>query len=816
MNIIHAVISVVLGAPLLSQEPEYNLQRFSGNKVVLLGEWKAEDRDKWTEVAKTAGIYEHGFILLDRQRLMYGIPSRFIGARDIESFERWFRQRYGLTGSARWAALDNENKLAASGVQIPAAVEFSQTLEQRGFKNPLRKVRDFLRENPDHLDAKTDLLEEARSRALGQVPANISEDLDAESDLRTWAVMADETDKVFGGSWLGMDIFFFRPDQGQPEKYSKLMKAVFRKHISKVESALRLDPLNRRLWNIWAWMAKSLDDYMWGAFIDSFEPIVFTIDGNNRGLTVPASDVCVWVLEESRAKGDWATVIRYAKNAEQFYGYLSGGASRSWLPNGWTGTFVSTENPGSYPMKSAYALHFEALLRLGRIDDANALFDKMARVTQPRTMPMGHLLGRARSDFKSPGAIVAAETARSLGMEELAVLWEKGEQINKVPYFSYITGLDWQPFFVLHADFGKSPVEKGTFWSEFTGRARTGNAVFEENVIKFHDTSKNVYPALGVSLTGGGDMASLGWKKDDGFRWALVDYGRDILAQGVSVPDQGELQSILKRLNTESLTDKIRRYNAEQGNLPGLGLRLAVEVINGNYSDFSNNEKVAPTDDNGDMALWGEASRLLNRVLNEQPEIMININPVNSRNISVQSQTLKLLSRPMLANIESLLEKKPSSEALWHQWIFWKGIEGEKRPMAPVAERVKISPISTIKDMLPPRIMQIYLDDCKSSGDWDRVIGLLRTVWDREFTWLSASDEEGAFSGITVATIGDMLGTHLMEAYLNGDMPSAANEIFGAVMACGGKFSDISKMAELARAKGQERLAKEWEDGAKK
>jgi hypothetical protein len=175
-----------------------------------------------------------------------------------------------------------------------------------------------------------------------------------------------------------------------------------------------------------------------------------------------------------------------------------------------------------------------------------------------------------------------------------------------------------------------------------------------------------------------------------------------------------------------------------------------------------------------------------------------------------------MLAKPMLANLESLLEKKPSSNVLWRQWIFWKDIEGEDRPMAPVAECIKLSPLSTVETVPPPSIMQIYFEDCKKNGNWDKVIDLLRAIWDREFTWLSAPEDEMTFSRLTEATIGDMLGIHLIEAYLNDNKPSAANEIFNAVLGCGGTFSDISKMAELARAKGQERLAREWEDRVKK
>jgi len=321
-SILPAIISTALCLPLFSQTDfEYELTRHKGNKIVLLGDWKTEDNNKWKEVIDSDGIYEHGFTLLDRSNLKYGafVPDRARNRNIAEAFETWFRRQYGLNSGARWALLDLENKLITSGVNTPGASELERFLDQRGIKSPLRILHDFLHENPDHLDAKTDLLKEIRHRALHKMPVNITEELDTASDLRIWGIFAAETDRVFSGSWLGVDLDFFRPDSEQPEQHSNLMRAVFRKHISKVESSLKIEPINNRLWNIWAWMVCGLPDYRWDVFVNSFEPVTFKkSDILSLDISIPSYEVSVWIVEKARAKKDWDTVIKFAQMARHF------------------------------------------------------------------------------------------------------------------------------------------------------------------------------------------------------------------------------------------------------------------------------------------------------------------------------------------------------------------------------------------------------------------------------------------------------------------------------------------------------------------
>ena len=186
---IPAIAAIIACAPLSAQSVfEYSLNSYKGNKIVLLGDWKAPDLSKWKETLDSEAIYGHGFQLLTRDRLM-GNPGNLFVLREgnIPAFEQWIKQKYGLANSAKWAALGMDNKLIVAGAQAPSAKEFDEMLG-KGIKTPQRMLRDFLRENPGHVDAMTDLLTEVRRRALHVMPPYPAEDLGTEKDLLTWTI----------------------------------------------------------------------------------------------------------------------------------------------------------------------------------------------------------------------------------------------------------------------------------------------------------------------------------------------------------------------------------------------------------------------------------------------------------------------------------------------------------------------------------------------------------------------------------------------------------------------------------------------------
>jgi hypothetical protein len=97
-----------------------------------------------------------------------------------------------------------------------------------------------------------------------------------------------------------------------------------------------------------------------------------------------------------------------------------------------------------------------------------------------------------------------------------------------------------------------------------------------------------------------------------------------------------------------------------------------------------------------------------------------------------------------------------------------------------------------------------------------KVIGLLKDAWDREFFDALKAQNENQDQKLSNPQLGDRLGIPLIEAYLNDQKPAQADEIFRAWLEVGGSFTNFSRVAELAKGKGFDRLAGEWERSIKK
>jgi pentatricopeptide repeat protein len=768
---------------------ERALNRHRTNKILLLGQWSSADIAKWRQLIDDDRVYAHGFLLLDRPTLMSGGPMSGLTQNNIGAFDGFVRNRYALSSSAKWVALDMRNKMILSGTRVPDAEDFERQLDERKIKSPLSQIRDFLILNPDNLDAKEKLLKEVRRRALHRMPQDCAEDLNMEQDLKTWGMLAAETDRVFSGSWIGLTLDFFHPKYGQPEQYSPLMRNAFKKHLPKVEAAIRQDPINDSLWTIWAWLARSSPNYKWNVFFDSIDSFDLPESQNVAKWNTPRSNVYVWVVQDARSRGDWEAVVKYARLAR---GFTTDPAATeqiaAWNPAGGGPTRISLQGIDGYPLTSAYAPHIEALLRLGDIEGACKVYDEMVK-----------------AGLKG-GIELAAGIAHSLKMEELAKRWEKGELIDDTPYFPSAFNTAGRYSYYAFADIR----------SEFRQ--------------KFVALLGQLYPRLQVSGEPWRDWengaSALGWRKEEGERWGIFSPQGILIEQGSTIPDLETMQSIFKRHGIENPIEYLRSYLSEKGSIPGLELHLAHQIMFRNFGATPRIEGKASLQDNEDESIWGEAVRLFRGVA-DNLDILSNLPSLGFyiKDAAVLSPLMKSISRQYLASIESLLKNKPSSDILWEQWFFWRSIEDARRPLKPTLDNIEPAPPAQITEILPQRVLTTYYEECKKDGNWEIVIELLEPVWARENERFleSRSQIEGLKQGsehdriVALAreqassSLADGIATLLIEAYLHAGKPVAAGEIFDACLEAGSKFSSTARLINLAKSLGHERLASEWE-----
>ena len=745
------------------------------NKVLLLGEQKTQETDKWKQVIDSDGVYEYGFVLLNRKgfALDGDQPYQRFPESSKETFEGWLVRRYGVPG-AGWMALDMDGRLIASGTKTPSAKEFKGILERRGLQSPLKLLRAFLRENPDHLEARADILKEVRRRALARMPADAAADLDAEKDLLVWGATATETDAAFRSQWIGLELGFFRPDKKQPERFSKLMKAVFRRHISSVESALRVQPTDRYLWNIWAWMARGPADYNWGKFIDSLGTFAY----HDMELLCPSAEVCVWLIAGSMAKKDWQGVVRFAKIAGYFQGYHESDPNDQpeWLPgrNGWGRSMNLLRIEGG-PAKTIHLPHIEALLRLGMGDDANDVFDEMMRY-----------YGGAAN------AAAAAQIAKAVGMENVAELWGRGEIISKVPYSELC--ITYAPSWIL-----------------FTDNERDGK--FHLDFLALLDR----LPACATSIMEANrnyeeGLDKLGWKAEDAPKWGLIASDGRLVEEDSEIPADDHMQDIIKKHGMQDPVEVLRRHIEEHGDQTEMRLhfiRWRFWQIVGSMTNNRSNTK--------DERDWSEVAKHFGLVLADCPSALLHFDYVFSgggENLDIvrQSQSMKSLSQQCLAVLESLLERVPSQTCLWNEWLFWRDVADDGRPLGPLLECLKPSPLALERTLPPSSVAEACYKECRKNRDWPKLIDLLKNAWDREIHWFANKDEFGdEYKWRLEYELGDRVGFPLIASYLCDGRPQEASEVFNQWLDCGGTFASTAMLIEFAESMGETRLAAEWD-----
>ncbi|MCL1893339.1 MAG: hypothetical protein FWG02_03740 [Holophagaceae bacterium] len=760
--IILATVSYAQQRPNIGQDYHYLISK-PNYKVILLGEWASADKAIWRRTLDAEGIFEYGFTLFDRAA--YGRTPQGLSNSGVEMFERWFYQFSGTPHATKWAVLGMDNRLIASGTKALDVKEFSDLLDRNGIESPQRIIRAFLQKHPDHIDAISDYLREVRRRAISRLSTNATteseteKDLNKETDLKTWGVMAAEIDRIFNGQWGGMALGFFRPDLLQPECFSPLLRVSFTRQISKVEVALQEQCDNEDLWDIWAWMARCLPDYKWERFLKIVD-------------SLPSPKVCAWLVAEARSKSDWNTVIDLSNRAKLYF-LVDREERHTWIPGGQQDSYASVNIIKDWPLKSAYIPRLEALLRLGRIEEAHNVFDELIRM---------------EPDFSKNNVKLAAEVARLADMEDVAILWERGEQVNKLPHLGmYSVG---SGFLVLGED-------SDDYVKEFRER------------MKGQDREARIIPNKPSKDP---RLEPMGWRDEDGHRWAFIDHTLLAIAEGREIPSADEMQRIISRLYPNYIEERRQKIRENQGDYNSM-LRLAFNLIWRNTRAMASETYTIPLSDEEDDALWGETARLLNRVLTNAPHLLIDLPFVFKPPAGIErSQLLKALSTRYLKEIESNLRKKPSSDNLWFQWIFWSAVEDGSSDIAPLIEAIEPSPFAVPGTVPPYFVFDHYYNECWQKGAWHKVIELLKTPYERQKLRIDEARIKDPNYKITDTKFGESVVSPYIIALLNDGKSSEAIEVFEEWTERGGTFANPLKLIEAAKESVSERLARDWED----
>ncbi|MDR0498190.1 MAG: hypothetical protein LBH03_00455 [Holophagales bacterium] len=127
----------------------------------------------------------------------------------------------GSTWALYFYGADRRIRCLLKGSKLPTVADIKNSLDQAGIRSPIRVLRDFLRQHPDHLDARMHFLERLRKMAVIRTqralqlepkinkrlhyPTSLTVDtdtlgdkkLDPESDISIWGSYAQELQTLY-------------------------------------------------------------------------------------------------------------------------------------------------------------------------------------------------------------------------------------------------------------------------------------------------------------------------------------------------------------------------------------------------------------------------------------------------------------------------------------------------------------------------------------------------------------------------------------------------------------------------------------------
>ena len=362
----------------------------------------------------------------------------------------------------RWAIYDTKGQCVANGATLPTSAQLADACSSAGIRSNVEVYRRFLREHPNHEQARMTMLGEMadvavkRTRYALQVPesrttSSISvsatssgaigvgfqngqdpspeqieslPELTAEADERIWRDYCIEFQKYLEGAiWQNSEgsalrstlRFDSRPVVSSWAIFSPLARAAYKKAAATVEAALARQPSSTAIWSLWAILNKTGVGSSMKELLETLEPSPTVAPSN-----WPPSSVMAEYLKSCRENGDWKTIMDLVKPSWDLLSMLvnrsgqRGGSDTSpQTPQitrrivGPSGVQVESDpflNQGFWTSQGE--AYLEALLRQQRLADAEQMMTTWA------------------SSSGWQGAFpLAAAIAEKMGYESLAKSW---------------------------------------------------------------------------------------------------------------------------------------------------------------------------------------------------------------------------------------------------------------------------------------------------------------------------------------------------------------------------------------------------------
>ncbi|MDR2698037.1 MAG: hypothetical protein LBB40_06145 [Holophagales bacterium] len=330
-------------------------------------------------------------------------------------------------GESAWAVILPDGKLVASGNRAPSYEDFEKIIFTTDINKPIPRLRQFLKMNPNNIDARSDLIRHLRASAYRRTKQrlNIFQNsiwenkdekryavlpaaglilpdikpfqelrLDPETDLLIWGKYAQELSEAFqNGTWKKMRLAYNASETLPLEVCSPLMRTTFIRLKPIIEQEIVNLPVSKTLWLLWLHFQACVDseNYKFN-FFDTIErpPSGYGFNWPPEGAVVPLVRICYdqknWDMILNLTQKSYLNL----KNSIDFEVKAPGFKSAIYID--WNGTFKQ---------------RLEALIRLGREKEAEDFIILLSNIEDGRAF------------LKD-----AAQLAKSIGAINLANKWQ--------------------------------------------------------------------------------------------------------------------------------------------------------------------------------------------------------------------------------------------------------------------------------------------------------------------------------------------------------------------------------------------------------
>ncbi len=280
-----------------------------------LGTWMVlEDEGAAWGALLRAALDEDPLVLLN-------LPLKVVGGgKKAEALAPHLRERFSWSKGAHWALVDAAGRILAEGAGAPTATALAAAAQQAGVRSRAQELEDFLRLNPDHLEAQVALLgervrvanrrtlkllgpsPEAPTAAQGGRPEPLRQ-LDAEHDLTFWSPVARQLDQLFQGAWREAGIELGVALRVSSAEHSPSMQALLARYRIELEETLRRRPNGVEPWFLWLAASRKCGGWPLLPLLQSLEPLPGTAPGE-----WPPMLVLKEFIEDAKARRDWRAI----------------------------------------------------------------------------------------------------------------------------------------------------------------------------------------------------------------------------------------------------------------------------------------------------------------------------------------------------------------------------------------------------------------------------------------------------------------------------------------------------------------------------